>query len=1221
MTVGEGFPKKNMKLLRVLLLPLIFFLEQWSLLGVAWVLPQIPTTSGFLCASKRTRIVDASRPSHRHVATRVDDYYLQAQIQERDDMVQDNGDLPTVEQTLWSYVNNLQRARKSGDTKAVRSLVSYLQSHQAPKEEVPGLVEVTERALTQALRLSGETGDYRLTIKLVQGAILFAQDQPLLKARIFGEAMTALSQTHANASKLKQMWNLVATIGTTTTPSFLSSPLTAFELNVMLKSLASRGKTRACVDLYHQHTDVNTAQENGVPFIRPDAYSASTIFSILCDSITVGQPLGLPSMFDTPMISEGPRSPLEKSLSTLSNSPCWQWNSAIEIISTLREVSQWNNHAYSSLLKLQDKAQEYIPGHENGPQIAMEIFDSLMNQGIKPDIVTCTLVIKAMGDPATDPSSWKLAVHFLDQLKKDRRLPDPNEYSYSAAIVACARCREYSTAMELLKEMRIGLTGGGTSFVPPKPNTWVYNAVLSAIASLEGRGGKRSNKNAPSTENNNLELALRLLDQMKYDHSHLGMDTLPDTVTYNTILSIRGSGKEMDQVSAIIDEMKAENIPRDIITYRNAIVGCTDASLIIRMLVAAYDDIGINPSERRKNSGTGGKSSQDMTYASNAALATPLLQNNYKRIKEALQFMQDRKIELDSESLAHVITALGRNGKSQMLKGLLDALYHEGVNNVVEGETIASISGLSLTSIRNLKLETLHYASAIEICLLANKLEEARGILSLMREHGISPTSECLQSFALAYAQAAIHASCKASKKHTQSQDPALVAISRADSAYKIATTLKDLALPVHSKVAQACAKTSHFTNARSILRSAHNNLLATGAPLRRRDIEVVRSMHSALIQECARRKNVTAALSYANDIQNFAGLASTRNERVVRRPQHKKAEQSIMASLRESQPSSTGSYVGMRAEDWVALIKAASSSGHWKVCVNTLQFLRPFVERTDPRNRKGADLALLESRYEQLVPALIATCICLEKRSQYAWGERALGEWVNWSGRQPRPEAVMAIVRNLSNRGQGEEVKRLLATYVEDATLAKCTKKGVGYEEMLYIGVITTLHNSGMYDDADEAFISAITQDYLPFVFGKKDDENVFVLDLHGMNVAMAHSAVRVAMRRLASERGSDMMIITGRGRNSELSMRPVLRPEVQRMLLEEFYPPLNTVSVPGNTGALMVYDADISAWQTHQQEQKGARMLALAALLKNASTDRIQTIATKLGASGPVK
>jgi hypothetical protein len=163
-----------------------------------------------------------------------------------------------------------------------------------------------------------------------------------------------------------------------------------------------------------------------------------------------------------------------------------------------------------------------------------------------------------------------------------------------------------------------------------------------------------------------------------------------------------------------------------------------------------------------------------------------------------------------------------------------------------------------------------------------------------------------------------------------------------------------------------------------------------------------------------------------------------------------------------------------------------------------------------------------------------------------------------------------------------------------------------VGYEEMLFIGAVTSLHNNGLYDDADEVFMSAISAGYLPFDFVEKDEESM--LDLHGLNVALAHSAVRVAMRQHAARfeaaaETPDMIIVTGKGENSAIHLRPVLRPEAQRMLLEEFYPPLNSLTVTGNIGALKVLGEDIESWQKHQQEQKGARMLELAALLRNLS------------------
>ena len=102
-----------------------------------------------------------------------------------------------------------------------------------------------------------------------------------------------------------------------------------------------------------------------------------------------------------------------------------------------------------------------------------------------------------------------------------------------------------------------------------------------------------------------------------------------------------------------------------------------------------------------------------------------------------------------------------------------------------------------------------------------------------------------------------------------------------------------------------------------------------------------------------------------------------------------------------------------------------------------------------------------------------------------------------------------------------------------------------------------------------------------------------------------------------------SAMIIVTGRGRNSALRMRPVLRPEVQRMLLEEFYPPLSTTSIPGNMGAVRIPSSDISAWLSHQRKQKGSRMLAVASVLRNlSSVDRLrQSIELKLKAKEDAK
>ena len=56
--------------------------------------------------------------------------------------------------------------------------------------------------------------------------------------------------------------------------------------------------------------------------------------------------------------------------------------------------------------------------------------------------------------------------------------------------------------------------------------------------------------------------------------------------------------------------------------------------------------------------------------------------------------------------------------------------------------------------------------------------------------------------------------------------------------------------------------------------------------------------------------------------------------------------------------------------------------------------------------------------------------------------------------------------------------------------------------------------------------------------------------------------------------------------------------------MLTEEFYPPLTTSLIPKNMGALLVPSTDIEAWLTHQQQQKGERLLYVADVLRDTSS-----------------
>jgi pentatricopeptide repeat protein len=1188
-------------------------------------------------------------------------------------------------ETLGSYSSTIQISRRkqqrqqeknvsSTTTKGANSLARYLQENPIlVLDDADTLLqdfkEAIEKVMIQALRKAGESNDYKLITKLITSSIIFANDLPILSSRIFGEAINALSQTSSNINKIKSIWNLMAT--TTTTigdtqqrqqqqqrqrrPSYLSNPPTAYELNILLKAMASRNKSKGCVDMFLEHAVLQTKSKNqstvasstsaSIPiYIEPDAYTISTLFSILRDSITADQKLCDPVDFSSPSIHDTAQSTGSSSSSNLYNklasltcSTCWQWNSAIEILGAVHNRNknknhggesfwedQTNNHVYSSLLNLQISAQQYFVNHKNGHRLTMAILDDMIKNDIYPDIVTCTAAIQAMGQARVEESFQhgedkpiNLAVNFLQNMKSNSKLPNPNQYSYSAAITACAKQNDHETALSLLEEMRDCRLNSEVSHnddsIPSQqsvsPNTWVYNAALLALdehsfhlpITWSSRKEIAHKEKMLDQARQRTGIALSMLEQMKNDHNQFGMDTKPDTVTYNTILSIGEFSNSSVKPLIIIDEMKQEGVPRDDITYRNAITAATDSTEVISILHEFLDD---NHLIRELNKSPRGKS---IVSVFNTGLNVLARMRDILSLKDSLVLMAEHNIPLDDESVSALTDAVGETHQTSALKSLLSILENEGVEQSEVAHDDVSVLLNYLDSVPILpSISGRHYTQAIELCLGQSDFATAYFLLSQMRSHNFKPSNECMETFAVAYAKSATISAADRTDVNSTSY-------ARAESAFKIAMALTSPNLSTMGTVARACAVTGQWDITQTLLRKIHRSILSIsteGQSVSNRDLDNIRRTHSFLLHECAKEGNLRYALMLTKDIQNFSKtfFMSEQSEK-DEAPALGLAEISLevddmFSGLRGlSEAPALKTRVGMHPGDWISLIKAASKSGEWQICFNALQYLRIYVVRT---KSTSDDMNLTNDRYEQLMPALTAAVRCLESHSQHAWAERCIIDWIEWSGRKPRAEAVLSAIRSLSSKGYGDEVKKLVDECLREDLGSCVTKKGVGYEEMLFIGAVTSLHNNGLYDDADEVFMSAISAGYLPFDFVEKDEESM--LDLHGLNVALAHSAVRVAMRQHAARfeataETPDMIIVTGKGENSAIHLRPVLRPEAQRMLLEEFYPPLNSLTVTGNIGALKVLGEDIESWQKHQQEQKGARMLELAALLRNLS------------------
>lgn len=1195
---------------------------------------------------------------------------------------------------------------------------------------VPKEVEPFSRAVVQAIRLASELGDYKLIIHLVEASIQFANQHPIIMPRVFGEAIDGISKTPANMAKMKLLWNLGRS---EESKDFLTESLGTFELNVMIKALASRGKIRAALTLYHETTN---QQES---LILPDPYTLSSIFSALEESITDNQATKLHNTTRLRVVVD-----TDDTTITTQSSQCWQWNDAMNMFTSYMSrrrdatasnnppISHLNNHVFASLLKLNERVSEvYKHSAHNAPKMALYLLNTMHQIDLSPDAVTCTLIISNLG------YQWKTAVNLHYAMKTTPqnnnggaesvlwKLPRPNVFTYSAVIKICAHSHQYQAAMELLQEMK-------HDDDMDSPNTWVYNAALLATTRSDSLAVLQQQQNAAAPKQKRsqerLAMAMKLLREMQEDASNT---CRPDTVTYNTVLAtldgiaspaevgaesvltgnenlftsyfngepesfLETRSFEEGGVHSLLDEMESTGVLRDSITYRNALLAVRFSNTI-RMSVWRVLDRAIldqealglvrTPAASRQ---LGGKAADGVTFVFNTAMTVLASHGDVEGVlltfeKMLQQTTSDREqtplMEKIGAAQIHFLQAVGHasDSGSSLIPVFLSAMKPDNCDDklVIQKEYPTMDERLLADTTDNESL----YAAAISSCLAANDIDNARKVLGMMKKEGLKPSELSLQEIARTYARLAVFtiddafnttATTQESTKvdSTPQQEPEVqsgrnvtaaiqqttLAVTRAKNAFTIATkVLVDPPASLLSTIARTCATLGMWKEASFVLRKLHRRIPGEASDLS--DLgsvgaaqTVLPGVHRALLRAASIQGNVTAALWYAEDIQELsrrmaksAAKQRDNEDQLLVQPgdnvnaMYRKDQSPLLSADLSLEPFS------MVGEDWKLLMIAASKCGHWRVCLNTLQFLRPFLEETHPSSL-GITVEERSRRYGHLAPALTVAVKCLEIRSQYAWAVRAIDDWMEWSGRRPPKAAVLAAIRVLSARGRGNEVLALSARCTMDGGLAMVSYPNLdeNYEMVLYVGAITALHNEGMYDDADDAFIAAVNGKFLPFELYSQtldDGKQQIVLDLHGMNVPVAHSAVRVALqqkvetaswntkqllKRPSSSHGDalslpwqeDMVIVTGRGRHSALRMRPVLRPEVQRMLLEEFYPPLSTTSMPGNMGAVRIPSTDMRAWLAHQRQQKGSRMLAVASVLRSAgSVDRIrQSIALKL-------
>lgn len=109
------------------------------------------------------------------------------------------------------------------------------------------------------------------------------------------------------------------------------------------------------------------------------------------------------------------------------------------------------------------------------------------------------------------------------------------------------------------------------------------------------------------------------------------------------------------------------------------------------------------------------------------------------------------------------------------------------------------------------------------------------------------------------------------------------------------------------------------------------------------------------------------------------------------------------------------------------------------------------------------------------------------------------------------------------------------------------------------YSLMISVTEECGLTGQANSLYGKAVKLNLLP-LWEKRADGRKFSIDLHRLTVPVARVAVRYAVTEgMQDFIPGDLRIITGVGKHSKHLHQPALRPEIQRMLVEDFSPPLS--------------------------------------------------------------
>jgi hypothetical protein len=244
------------------------------------------------------------------------------------------------------------------------------------------------------------------------------------------------------------------------------------------------------------------------------------------------------------------------------------------------------------------------------------------------------------------------------------------------------------------------------------------------------------------------------------------------------------------------------------------------------------------------------------------------------------------------------------------------------------------------------------------------------------------------------------------------------------------------------------------------------------------------------------------------------------------------------------------------------------------------------------------------------------------------------LERYKEWRGDYPSPHATLCALKsaiewdNKNSGGDGlSNVLQLVDSYLAER-LGDESKEEEAREVLA--GAISLFHRYGEVNHSAALYHKGVElKIFPPMPILEPSEGRVLVLDLHGLNVGMANAVLRrrfgeilaAAVRDISKRKDETsssnvtydyphaLKIITGRGLHSARTLgAPVLRGEVLRLLVEEFYPPFECIgteqqpnaSTGYNLGRLVVSRESINEWIKVNYLRRNEFLLGVAELLK---------------------